>query len=86
MRDVYVYGKAKCSKCDAAKAHLTTMGVAYQWVDMDEASANPPADWRATPIAAARAEYEHSGTLPVIVLNGAAMSYPAAMRRLKGKR
>ena len=79
---VTIYGKPNCKPCEAAKAKMALIGVPYLFRDLDDVD-----HWRedSRGIVAARAEYEMSETLPIFAVDGTCMSYPAAMRMLRGR-
>ena len=85
MRDVIVYGKKGCGLCEAAKDKLKKMGLPFESKIL--ADFLTPEQWAKTPEAVREVQacYADIETLPVIVIDGQAMGYPAAMKTLKGK-
>jgi glutaredoxin len=82
---ITVYGKHGCAKCDAAKSKLEQMGLRFEL--KDAASVTTAEYWRRFPVESVevQAEYALHPTLPVIMIDGRAMSYPEAMKTLKGR-
>jgi glutaredoxin len=81
---VTVYGKDGCGLCDAAKDKLTDMGVRFnvrKIADLLQVHEG----WRTDDTTEVQACYVDINTLPVIVVDGKAMSYPKAMKLLKPK-
>jgi glutaredoxin len=74
-----VYGKRGCGKCEAAKDKLDRFGIGYTFVDLDE-----PGDWRDNGAVDAMAEHQLTDELPYISLGGELLTYPQAMKALKG--
>ena len=79
---VKVYGKKGCGKCEAAKDKLKLFGIPFtEHVLADAITLHD--DWRTDGSAEVLACYSHTETLPVILLNGQALTYPETMKRLK---
>jgi glutaredoxin len=80
---IRIYGKPGCALCDAAKAKLDILGLAYEVRDLFALEA-----WREDEdgYRAAMAEHTMIDTLPVLEIGGAVMSYPLAMKELKGRK
>jgi len=81
---VRLYGKQGCGLCAAAAQKLDLLGVPYQKVDLDEVDRTLEG-WRENDVPAALAFYSLSETLPVISVNEEFMTYPEAMKRLRGR-
>ena len=84
MRDmlVRVYGKDKCALCDAAKGKLCLMGIPYEFRQLAD-YIKPHDGWRDDESVEVLACYSDIDTMPVITVDGRAMSYPVAMGLLK---
>jgi len=86
MTRIVVYGKPNCGLCEGAKDKLKRMDLDYTVRNIEhlmqywEEEANNRAE-----VVAVQAEYALIDTLPVLVVDGEAMSYPRAMKRLKEK-
>ena len=80
---IRIYGKPGCALCDAAKAKLDLLGLDYEVRDLFALEA-----WRedADGYRAAMAEHAMIDTLPVLEIGGVVMSYPLAMKELRGNR
>lgn len=78
---VIVAGKPGCGKCEAAKDKLARMGYGCRFVDLMAA----PADWREIDLAEPMARYQLALELPWLRVRGAWLSYPEAMKTLRGK-
>jgi len=83
--DVRVYGKDGCGKCDAAKDKLKKFGIPYQERMLADVIEHHDG-WRDDNAVDIMACYADSGTMPVIVIDGAAHTYPETMKRLKEMR
>lgn len=79
---VTVYGKPKCGLCESAKDKLKRMGVRFR-SDSIERATTFHEGWRDDDSVAVTACYADIDTLPVVVLDGDAYSYPKAMKLLK---
>ena len=79
---IRIYGKPGCGLCDAAKAKLDILGLAYEVRDLFDTEA-----WRQDEAGYRSAMVEHTmiDTLPVLEIGGAMMSYPKSMKKLKEK-
>jgi len=85
MPMIVLFGKKGCKLCDAAKEKLEMLGAPYRLVDLQEcAKSIIPEDWREINLAGAQACYEITETLPWLNVNGKIVSYPEAMKILRG--
>ena len=78
-KDVFVYGKKGCGKCEAAKEKLELMGVPYEFRKMKDVLDGKIPDKEAL-VRYALADQE----LPILVIYGKGYTYPEAMKVLKG--
>jgi glutaredoxin len=82
-----LFGKEGCKLCDAAKEKLDLLAVPYRVVDLQKCSKGEmPEDWRDINLAGAQACYEITETLPWLNLGGKIVSYPEAMKMLRGEK
>lgn len=79
---VNVYGKEGCALCDAAKKKLQMMEIFFGVFDIAK-TVQYHEGWREDESVEVTACYNDIDTLPVITVDGKAMSYPAAMKLLK---
>ena len=84
MLKINVYGKldGSCGLCEAAKSKLRLMEVPFQCLELEDAI-KPHDGWREDETVEVMACYSDIDTYPVITINGKAMSYPEAMKKLK---
>lgn len=82
MNIVRVYGKDNCGLCDAAKSKLALMEIPFEFRQIADYTSFHEG-WREDESVEVMACYSDLDTLPVITVNGKAMSYPAAMSLLK---
>ena len=79
---IKVYGKSGCGLCEAAKDKLRKMGFEFESCDLPS-TVKFHEGWRSDDAVEVLATYTDIGTMPVIVVDGEAMSYPESMRLLK---
>ena len=79
---VNIYGKEGCELCNAAKRKLQMMEIHFGVFDITKTIAHHEG-WREDEAVEVTACYYDIDTLPVITVEGRAMSYPAAMKLLK---
>lgn len=79
---VNVYGKKDCGLCEAAKSKLRMMEIRFGVFDIAE-TVQYHEGWREDESVEVTACYNDIDTLPVVTVDGKAMSYPAAMKLLK---
>jgi glutaredoxin len=84
LPDITVFGKKGCKLCDAAKDKLDKLGLPFRFIDLERISDGEPCAWRTEGATDAMAMYQHIATLPVISIDGACLTYPQAVKRLKG--
>ena len=82
---VRVYGKPGCGLCDAAKDKLVKMGIPFESCELAKVTDLHPG-WRTDDSVAIMACYADINTMPVVTVDGDAMSYPEAMKLLKNCR
>jgi len=84
---VNVYGKldGTCDKCEAAKAKLNRLGIAFESFELSDAIVLHDG-WREDETVQVMATYSDIQTYPVIAIDGKALSYPEAMKFLKPHR
>ena len=82
MGMVSIYGKKECALCEAAKSKLRMMGVLFESFEI-KGFLEHHDGWRNDGSVEIQACYQDIYTLPVILIDGKAMSYPAAMKLLK---
>lgn len=80
---IVILGKSNCGKCKSAREKLEGMGLAHDYITIDN-----PKDWRrcAAHNALASAvmdKIDPTKELPVVVIDGKAFRYAAAMKELK---
>ena len=78
---IVVYGREGCRFCVSAKEKLELLSCPYTYVDIEA----PGDEWRDNGAAAALAWYQLHGKLPIIVIDKAFLTYPEAMKLLKGR-
>jgi len=83
---VTVFSKPGCGICESAKAKLDLMGVPHEDRDVEAALAlhNGCRGDGSVDLAAASAMLE--GVVPILMIDGDHMTYPAAMRVLKTRK
>ena len=81
---VNVYGKldGSCKLCEAAKDKLKMLNVKFTSFELSHYAALHDG-WRSDESVEVLACYSDINTYPVITINGKAMSYPEAIKRLK---
>ena len=81
---VNVYGKldGSCGLCEAAKDKLMKMEIPFKSFELSDMVAYHDG-WRDDESVEVLACYSDIDTFPVITIDGKAMSYPEAMRKLK---
>jgi len=82
---VKVYGKKDCGKCEAAKDKLKMFGVPFTVHTLAD-TITLHEGWRTDGSAEILACYSHTETMPVILMDHEAFSYPEAMKKLKSLR
>ena len=80
---IKVFGKPNCELCDAAKEKLDIMKFKYSFTDLDKAQEHSEGGRNDGRIEAL-SYYDLTEKLPVILIDGEAMGYAAAMKKLKG--
>ena len=81
---VNVYGKKDCGLCEAAKSKLRMMEIRFGVFEIAE-TVQYHEGWREDESVEVTACYNDIDTLPVVTVDGKAMSYPAAMKLLKSR-
>jgi glutaredoxin len=80
--EIKVFGKQNCGLCESAKGKLKMMGIPFEVFELTDFT-QPHEGWRTDGSVELLACYSDIDTLPVVMIDGKAMSYPAAMRALK---
>lgn len=79
---ITILGKTGCARCEACKEKMDLMNIQYEYVAMDN-----PIGWQGTGavealVSAVLADIDINKP-PIIVIDGEALGYSAAMKRLK---
>jgi glutaredoxin len=82
--DIAVYTKPGCGLCEAAKEKLNRLGLSFQTLPIAPFLEHHEG-WRADGSCKVLAAYMLYNTLPLFQIDGEFMTYPQAMRRLKGR-
>lgn len=77
---ITVFGKAGCGICESVKDKLGILNLSFDYVDIEQLAMG----WRGNGVLDALAWYYLHDTLPAIRIDGVFMTYPEAMKKLKG--
>lgn len=79
---IKIISKENCSKCEAAKKKLRILGLTY--LEYSDSVLKKGEELPISELRDAMVEYVESDTLPIFIIDGLVMSYPKAMKFLKG--
>lgn len=85
MSEITVYGKLGCGLCEAAKKKLELMHLEYTSENI-QSKLDHHEGWRTDKSCDVASIYYIYNTLPVILVDGKAMTYPQTMRFLKERK
>jgi glutaredoxin len=82
---VAIFGKPGCGKCDSAKKNFATMGVEFEYYNVEEITEGE--NWRENGAVIVSAGLAWIGNdLPLVLIDDFPYTYPGAVRFLKSLR